>query len=367
MLVLLGAIFMVTCQPAHTQGPWWNPGADGNKFKVGDRVYSDISKMSGTVTGGPDASGYIKVQMDGSTGESALNPKWLKPAGPAAAPTPQGNETAGNNGNAQAPQAQAPQAQPAANSGQWWNPGAGGSTFKIGDRVFSEISKYFGTVVGGPDQFGYIQVKMDGAIGSSALNPKWLKPAGQGAPPAPQMTPAQVATNGAQAPNTTPNNPVNQTPGGSKFVYNGGFWPTTHGQQQDMSRLGQADPPPPKNAPPTADTFKQLIRSHNFPDSGSTTTTDFQQFDMLGQAPINIDYAGNLAQGTILGGPGNTANSYKVHTKYAVRTSYPNPNTPDALRNYDTDIFFYKDGNGDWQMQIANPMWIGETQKIIKD
>ncbi|MBX9690086.1 MAG: hypothetical protein K2X27_25470 [Candidatus Obscuribacterales bacterium] len=170
-LAVLSILICMSVMPVHAQ-----------QFKVGDRVHSTVSGFDGTVieTGGID--GYVKVSLDGLPQDVAnwMNPKWLT--------APQGGQQAGNQpqGQAAGNAGMLAQQNGGQQSGPWWNPGAGANNFKVGDRVFSEVSKLYGTITETGDRSGFVKVMIDGSTGSSLLNPKWLKPAGGQAAPGAQ-------------------------------------------------------------------------------------------------------------------------------------------------------------------------------------
>lgn len=201
-------------------GPWWNPGAGANKFKVGDRVFSEVSKLYGTVTEIGDSSGYVKVVIDGSTGGALLNPKWLKPAGGQAAP---GNSAAPNMGgqNAGSTGGFPTQAAAPANGAR----GAVGSRVEF-DRAEGSQPQFgrwdSGTVVG-KDQFGRVQIKGDnGILYNIKDDPRWILPGGSAVP-----GPRHDAFNKPAVPPAVSKNPIADTPaqggggGGAAGPFNG--------------------------------------------------------------------------------------------------------------------------------------------------
>lgn len=303
-------------------------------FKVGDHVTYPGIGFSGTIIQVGGASGTVMVLRDGSPNDGTRG-VWYDPARLKHSPAPaEANGQQG--GQPDQPAWQQPAAQPAwqqpAAQPAWQQPAAqtpargGDGNFKVGDNVIL-LGRYEGTViaVGGPS--GQVQVKLTTSpVNAPPSSHSWYEP--------------------------------------RNLRHGGGGDRGGHGWDPGAS-AGVAPATPtgvairdavqvPNNAPANVETFKKIIMSHTSPAMNQTVYFDFQQFQPTGNGQFNNAYAGNLAQETILGGPGDVYKGQTYHVKFVKRFRDDNPNAADQVATFEGDYTFFKDKNGEWNGKTEN-------------
>lgn len=326
------------------------------QFKVGDRVKIGSSNEYGTVIemGAPLYGGgnMIKVHLDrfgdanpnvGVTYDPVRSN--VTPGGAGAPPAGNGAQ-APNNAAAPGHAGAAPQA------GNYMNNALQAvKSLPKGSRVYIGSMKEWGTVLGigrggaanmlnvHLDRFGNSNASVDfDPIGSN------LQAAGG------------------------PQTPADPNPGaGAQLANNGGAAPQNGAPAPNANPGPGTDIQVPDNAPPDAETFKNLIRANApQPGWGDTITFDFQTFSVSGPTPYEAKYAGHLDQQTIMGGAGHVYQAYKVHTKFVKTYHYADKFADDKYNVLEGDYMMYKDYKGHWVPEQLPGMTIGTTQYIHK-
>lgn len=322
------------------------------QFKVGDRVKIGSTNEYGTVIeiGAPLYGGgnMIKVHLDRfgdaypNTGVT-YDPVRSKVEQSAVA-APGGG---GNGGNTPPGGGNAP-SNGILSSGSYMNAAQNlVKSFPAGSRVYIGSMKEWGTVLGigrggaqnmlnvHLDRFGNSKASVDfDPVGSKLQAPGANTPA--------DPNPKGVGGNepgGAGA---------NQGQGGN--------------QAQDIN---QGDVQVADNAPPTDETFKNLIRAHYPNTLEYKTSVSFTAYSNNGPTQYVDRFAGHLDQETILGGPGHQYKAWKVHAKFTVVEHYGDPLADDVSRDYEGDYMCYKDFNGHW-IAAGQNVTIAPTQYIHK-
>lgn len=218
--------------------------------------------------------------------------------------------------------------------------------FPIGSRVFIGSMKEWGTVLGigrgGAKNMLNVHLDRFGNSNSSVdFDPVGSRLQASGGPNVPAD------------PNPKGNGGAGNNAGGGN---NGG------GGNGDIN---QGDVQVPDNAPPTDETFKNLIRAHYPNTLEYKTSVTFTNYSNSGPTNYVDRFAGHLDQENILGGPGHDYKAWKVHAKFTVIEHYGDPLADDVSREYEGDYMCYKDFNGHW-IAAGQNVTIAPTQYIHK-
>ncbi|HEY9731466.1 MAG TPA: hypothetical protein V6C89_06110 [Drouetiella sp.] len=146
----------------------------------------------------------------------------------------------------------------------------------------------------------------------------------------------------------------------------GGTGARSGGKSASSGAVAGGDIVVPKDAPPNAETFKNVLRARiPQPGWGDTITLEFQSFNLSGPMQHAVRYEGHLNQETILGGPGRGVKAWKANTKFIQRTHYKDIHADDQWFTKSGDYWFYKDPAGYWVSEDEN-VQLGPTQYVHK-